>query len=101
MYIYIQSASEDSGYGLFTYRIYEEYHINLCECLMYGYCYKSFSFQVYITKLTSRAYTVYLEGNSNLVKICIINLFHWRISLYSPSHQMTVHVKLEVEKQQI
>ena len=28
----------DSGCGLFFYRIYEEYHINLCECSMYGYC---------------------------------------------------------------
>ena len=38
-YVYnIQSASEDSGCGLFFYRIYEEYHINLCECWMYGYC---------------------------------------------------------------
>ena len=31
MYIYhlsnIQSASEDSGYGLFAYRIYEEFHL--------------------------------------------------------------------------
>ena len=34
----IQSASEDSGCGLFVYRIYQEYHINLCECSMYGYC---------------------------------------------------------------
>ena len=33
--------------------------------------------------------------------IVIIDLFHRRISLYCPSHQMTVHVQLEVEKQQI
>ena len=61
IYIYIsniQSASKDSGCGLFMFRIYEEYHINLCECLMYGYCYISLSFQVYITKLTYRAYIV-------------------------------------------
>ena len=39
IYIYnIQSASKDSGCGLFFYRKYEEYHINLCECSMYGYC---------------------------------------------------------------
>ena len=36
--IYIQSASEDNGCRLFFYRIYEEYHINLCEYLMYGCC---------------------------------------------------------------
>ena len=71
-YIYnIQSASEDSGCGLFAYRIYEEYQINLCECSMYGYCYISFSFQVYITKLTNRAYIVQIEGNSNLVKLSL------------------------------
>ena len=29
IYIYIQSASENSGCGLFTLRIYEEFHINL------------------------------------------------------------------------
>ena len=29
IYIYIQSASENTGCGLFIYRIYEEYHINL------------------------------------------------------------------------
>ena len=42
IYIYIsniQSASEDSGCGLFLYRIYEEYHIKLCVCSMYGYYY--------------------------------------------------------------
>ena len=49
----IQSVSEDSGCGLFMYRIYDKYHINLCECLMYGYCCISFSFQGYITKLTA------------------------------------------------
>ena len=46
MYIYIsniESASEDSGCGLFAYRIYEEYHINLCECSLYGYCYITFA----------------------------------------------------------
>ena len=48
IYIYIQSASEDSGCGLFAYRIYEEFHINLWECSMYGYCYIFFSIQVYI-----------------------------------------------------
>ena len=26
---------------------YEEYHINLCECSMYGYCYIIYSLQVY------------------------------------------------------
>ena len=31
----IQSAPEDSGCGLFAYRIYEEYHINLCERSMF------------------------------------------------------------------
>ena len=39
----IQSASEDSGCGLFLYRIYAEYHKNLCECSMYGYCYITYS----------------------------------------------------------
>ena len=68
IYIYIQSAFEDSGCGLFAYRIYGVYHINLYECSMYGFCYISFSFLVYITKLTYRVYAVLLEGNSNLVK---------------------------------
>ena len=41
IYIYtyisnIQSSPEDSGCGFFAYRIFEGYHINLCECLMYG-----------------------------------------------------------------
>ena len=40
IYIYynlsnIQSASESSGCGLYTYWIYEEFHVNLCDCLMY------------------------------------------------------------------
>ena len=38
IYIYIsniQSASKDSGCGLFTYRIYKEFHINLWECSMF------------------------------------------------------------------
>ena len=42
IYIYIsnvQSASEGSGCGFFLYRIYEEYHKNLCDSSMYGYCY--------------------------------------------------------------
>ena len=41
-YIYlsnIQAASKDSGCGLFMYRIYEGYPINLWECSLYGYCY--------------------------------------------------------------
>ena len=38
-YIYLQSASKDSRCGLFLYRVYEEYRINLCKCLMYCYCY--------------------------------------------------------------
>ena len=74
IYIYIsniQSASEDTGCGLFVYRIYEEYHINICECWVYGYFYISFSFQVYITKLTYRVYAVQLEGNSNLVGLSL------------------------------
>ena len=29
LFWYIQSASKDSGYGLFFYRIYEEYHKSL------------------------------------------------------------------------
>ena len=69
IYIYIQSASEDSGCGLFVYRIDEEYHIILCEGSMYGFCYIFFSFQVYITKITYRAYIVQLGGNSQLVKL--------------------------------
>ena len=70
MYIYvsnIQSACEESGWGLLVHRIYEEYHIY--ECSMYDYCYISFSSQVYITKLIYRAYTVQLEENSNLFKL--------------------------------
>ena len=50
IYIYIsniQSASEDSGCGLFLYRIYEEYHINLCERSMSSYCYIAIPVQVY------------------------------------------------------
>ena len=39
----IHSASEDSGCGLLLYRIYEEYHINLSECSMYGCCYITYS----------------------------------------------------------
>ena len=64
----IQSTSEDNGCGLFAYRIYEEFYISLWECSMYGYRY-IFSIQVYITKLTYRAYTVQLEGNSTLLKL--------------------------------
>ena len=78
IYIYIrdiQSTSEDSGCGLFVYRIYEEYHINLSECSMHGYCYISFSFQVYITKLTYREYIVQLEGTPNLVKLSLYIYF--------------------------
>ena len=67
----IQSASEDSGCGLLAYRIYEEYHINLCECSLYVYCYIFFSIKVYIRKLTYRGYTVQLEGNPILVALYI------------------------------
>ena len=52
IYIYNQSASEDSGCGLLAYGIYEEYHINLWEYSIYTYWYISFSIPVYITKLT-------------------------------------------------
>ena len=37
--IVISIQRPKSGCGLLIYRIYEEYHINLCECSMYGYCY--------------------------------------------------------------
>ena len=37
---------------------------------MHGYCY-IFSIQVYIAKLTYKAYRVKLEGNSNLVKLSL------------------------------
>ena len=70
IYIYIQSASEDNRCGLFTYRIYEELHINLWECSIYGYCY-IFPIKVYIIKLTYRAYTMRLNENSNLVKLSL------------------------------
>ena len=53
----IQSASEDNGCGLFAYRINEEFHINLWECLMYANCY-IFSIQVDITNLTYRGKTI-------------------------------------------
>ena len=33
----IKSTSVDNRCGLFAYRIYKEFHINLWECLMYGY----------------------------------------------------------------
>ena len=46
---------------------------------------------------THRASTVKLEGNSNLVKLSL----EIYLLLYSSSHQMTVHVLIEVEKQQI
>ena len=39
IYIYILSASGDNGCGLFVYRIYKGFHINLWECSMYGHCY--------------------------------------------------------------
>ena len=60
-YIYIsntQSASEDSGCGLFTYRIYEEFHINLWEFLMYGYCYIFFPSR--FTKQNSHTLYIYI-----------------------------------------
>ena len=40
LFSHIQSASEDSGCGLFLYRIYEEYHINL-SLSVYIYIYSS------------------------------------------------------------
>ena len=60
IYIYISnilSASKDNGCGLFMHRIYEEFHINLWECSMYGYCY-IFPIQVYIINLTYRLYSM-------------------------------------------
>ena len=102
IYIYIstiQSASEDSGCGLFVYRIYDEYRINIWECSMYGYCYISFSFQVYIIKRTHRAYVVQLEGKSTWLNLHY-EFFRRRILLYSPSRQITLYVRLEVAKQQ-
>ena len=75
IYIYNQPASEGSEIGLFAYRISEEFHINLWECSMYGYCYTFcccfFSIQVYITKRTYRAYRVLLKGKSNLVTLLL------------------------------
>ena len=35
----IQSPSKDNRCGFFMYRIYEEFHINLWECSMFGYFY--------------------------------------------------------------
>ena len=39
-YIFIISCQRQKTMGVdyFLYRIYEEYHINLCECSMYDYC---------------------------------------------------------------
>ena len=55
MYVYIsniQSAYKERKFVLFVYRIYKEFHINLWECSMNGYCYMFFSIKVYILKLT-------------------------------------------------
>ena len=51
IYIYmsnIQSPSKDNGWGLFAFKIYEEFHINLCECLMYGLLLYTLSLVLYI-----------------------------------------------------
>ena len=44
IYIYISVIPSQcpKTVGVDYLRIYEEYHINLCECSMYGYCYLSF-----------------------------------------------------------
>ena len=93
IYIYIsniQSVSEDKGYGLFTYRIYEEFPINLCECLMYDYCY-IFPIQVYIIKLTYTAYhhhhQVALTAWSSLNLSCYPSL-----SSIVPSRSFRLHL---------
>ena len=49
MIIKIQSASRDNGCGLFAYRMYEGFYINLSECSMYGY----FVFQPQIKRVES------------------------------------------------
>ena len=47
-----------------------------------------------ITKFKFRAYIVQFDGDSNSVKSSLINLFRRRISIYSPSHQMTIYMLL-------
>ena len=69
LFIYKSYIHEDNGCGLFTYRIYKEFHINLWECLMYGYY--IFPIQVYIIKLTYIAYSMQLEENTNLVNLSL------------------------------
>ena len=48
----VQSVPEYNGCGLFVYRIYEEFHINLWVCSMFRFCYL-FLIQVYIKLLAT------------------------------------------------
>ena len=102
IYIYIsniQSASVNNGWGLFAYWIFEEFHINLRECLMYGYCY-IYPIQVYIIKLTYRMYTMQLEENSNLVKLSLLIYFgqeyHYTLHLIRCLHTANMNYSLYI-----
>ena len=67
--ISVISSQHPKAMGVGYSRIeYEEFHINLLEYSVYSYCY-IFSIKVYMIKLRYRAYTMQLEGNSNLVKL--------------------------------
>ena len=65
----IQSVSEDSGCGLFVYRIYEEYHKSLwvlnVRLLLHLFFLPGLYNKTHIQSL------VQLEGNSNLVKLSL------------------------------
>ena len=76
IYIYFQSASEDNGCGLFVYRIYEAFHINLWEWSMYGYCYIFFFFFFGLYNKTHIQSVYNVTGRKPYFDlIVIINLF--------------------------
>ena len=65
----ISSQRSKTVCGLFAYRIYEEFHIHLWKCSMYGYY--IFPIEVYIINVIYSVYTIQLEENPNLVKLSL------------------------------
>ena len=87
----IQSASENNGCGLFVYRIYEEFHINLCECSTYGYCY---IFLIQVSGLSFRLITLYIYQCKCTLGDCITENNNIYVGLTSTtlSRRLTMHL---------
>ena len=58
----IQSGTEDNGCGLFEYRIFVEFHINLWECSMYNNCY------AFLYSFSGLYYKIHIQSIYNVAR---------------------------------